>query len=59
MEWQVILALVVAIPIILIPIALVWYINVGGIYLAIKEARARRAARAQVEKILAATSQKQ
>ena len=37
-----ILALVLAIPIILIPVALVWYINVGGIYLAIKEARERR-----------------
>ncbi len=44
MEWQVILALVLAIPILLIPVALVWYINIGGIYVAIKEARARRAA---------------
>lgn len=43
MEWQLILALVLAIPVLLIPLALVWYINVGGIYLAIKEARARRA----------------
>ncbi len=47
MEWQVILALVLAIPLMLIPVALVWYINVGGIYLAIKEARERRAARAK------------
>ena len=45
MEWQVIVALVVAIPIILIPVALIWYINFGGIYLAIKEARERRATR--------------
>ncbi len=45
MEWQVILALVLAIPVILIPVALIWYMNVGGIYLAIKEARERRAAR--------------
>ena len=37
MEWQVILALVLAIPIILFPIALIWYLNVGGIYAAIKE----------------------
>jgi hypothetical protein len=45
MEWQIIVALVIAIPIILFPVALVWFINIGGIYTAIKEARARRAAR--------------
>jgi len=45
MEWQIIIALVVAIPIILFPVALVWYINIGGIFTAIKEARARRAVR--------------
>jgi hypothetical protein len=31
MEWQVIVAMAVAIPIILLPVALVWYINIGGI----------------------------
>jgi len=45
MEWQIIVALVVAIPIILLPVALVWYMNLGGIYAAIKEARARQVAR--------------
>ena len=44
MEWQIVVALVVAIPIILFPVAFVWYLNIGGIYAAIKEARARRAA---------------
>ena len=44
MEWQIIVALVIAIPIILFPVALIWYINIGGIYLAIKEARAKRVA---------------
>ncbi len=44
MEWQIIVALVIAIPIILFPVAFIWYINFGGIYLAIKEARAKRAA---------------
>ncbi len=39
-----ILALVIAIPIILFPAAFVWYLNVGGIYAAIKEARERRVA---------------
>jgi hypothetical protein len=45
MEWQFIVALIVAIPIILFPAAFVWYLNVGGIYQAIKRLRARRAAR--------------
>jgi membrane-anchored glycerophosphoryl diester phosphodiesterase (GDPDase) len=42
MEWQIIVALVIAIPVILFPVAFVWYLNIGGIYAAIKEARARR-----------------
>ena len=42
MQWEFIVALVIAIPIILFPAAFVWYLNVGGIYAAIKEARARR-----------------
>lgn len=45
MEWQFIIALVIAIPIILFPAAFVWYLNIGGIYAAIRDARARRAAR--------------
>jgi hypothetical protein len=45
MEWQIIIALIVAIPVILFPAAFIWYLNVGGIYNAIKEARARRVAR--------------
>jgi len=45
MEWQIIVALVVAIPIILFPVAYVWYLNIGGIYAVIKEARARQVAR--------------
>ena len=44
-QWEFAVALVIAIPIILFPAAFVWYLNVGGIYAAIKEARARRVAR--------------
>jgi hypothetical protein len=44
MEWPTIVALVIAIPIILFPVAFVWYLNIGGIYARIKEARARRVA---------------
>ena len=43
MQWQVIVALIVVIPIILIPLMFVWYLNIGGMYVAIKEARERRA----------------
>ena len=45
MEWYVILILVLGIPVILFPAAYVWYLNVGGIYAAIKEAREKKAAR--------------
>jgi hypothetical protein len=42
MEWQVIVALVIILPVILFPAAFVWYLNVGGVYAAVKEARKRR-----------------
>ena len=42
MQWELVVALVIAIPIILFPAAFVWYLNIGGIYAAIREARARR-----------------
>jgi hypothetical protein len=45
MQWELIVALIIAIPIILFPAAYVWYLNIGGIYAAIKEARARRVVR--------------
>ena len=45
MEWQIVVALVIAIPIILFPVVFVWYLNIGGIYALIKEARARRVTR--------------
>jgi len=45
MQWEFIVALVIAIPIILFPVAFVWYLNIGGIYVAIKNAREKRTAR--------------
>jgi len=45
MEWQIIVALIVAIPFILIPPVFVWYLNIGGIYAIIKEAREKKIAR--------------
>lgn len=49
MEWYVLIALVVAIPVILFPAAFVWYLNVGGIYTAIKETR--KAAREKADRV--------
>jgi hypothetical protein len=43
MEWQIILAMVLAIPVILIAVAFVWYLNVSGLYQVMRDARSRRA----------------
>ena len=45
MDWQIILAVVVAIPVILVPAVLVWYLNVSGTFTVIRETRKRRIAR--------------
>ena len=45
MEGLTILALVLAIPVIIIPAAFIWYINASGIYTVIQETQKRRAAR--------------
>lgn len=50
MEWQVIVALVVMLPVILLPAAFVWYLNVGGMVTALKEARKRQTTHEQAEK---------
>lgn len=42
MGWQIALALVVMVPVMLIPIALVWYLNIGGIISVVKRARSKR-----------------
>lgn len=44
MEWQLILALALAIPIITLPVLLVWYLNVGGVLRAFQSARLMRRA---------------
>lgn len=53
MQWEFIVALVLAIPVILFPVAFVWYLNIGGIYHAIQEARKRRAVREKKAKAIA------
>ena len=50
MQWELVIALAVAIPVILFPAAFVWYLNLGGIVQAVKRVRATRekkAARAE------------
>jgi len=54
MDWEFALALILAIPIILLPVAFVWYLNVGGLISAIralwkKSAARRRGTAADVE----------
>jgi hypothetical protein len=41
MEWQFIVALIIAIPVILFPAAFVWYLNLGGLVKMFQERRAR------------------
>ncbi|MBA7485600.1 MAG: hypothetical protein GH158_01970 [Dehalococcoidia bacterium] len=56
MEWQVVVALVLAIPVILIPVAFIWYLNIGGVLAVLTEAREKRAARKKEVKAEAAVS---
>ena len=53
MEWQMVVALVVAIPIILFPAAFVWYLQLGGVYGAVREARKRKAIAEEKAKVVA------
>jgi hypothetical protein len=50
MEWWAILALVLGIPLILLPVALVWYLNISGIYQVIRSTRAREKKRIRASK---------
>ena len=50
MEWQIVVALVIVIPIILFPAAFVWYLNMGGIVQAVRDAKAAREKKAAAVK---------
>ena len=50
MQWELAIALVITIPIILFPAAYVWYLNIGGIYATIKESQAKRIVRVKKTK---------
>jgi hypothetical protein len=43
MDTAMVIGLAIAVPVILAPAAFVWYMNLGGIHAAVKEARERRA----------------
>ncbi len=45
MHWEMVIALIIAVPVILFPAAYVWYLNIGGIFSNFKEAKAKRLAR--------------
>jgi len=53
MQIELIIALVVAIPIILFPAAFVWYMNIGGIVAVIRDAKEARAKKATAVKTTA------
>jgi hypothetical protein len=50
MQWELIVALVVAIPVVLFPVAFVWFLNISGIMTVWKESRAREKRRAKARK---------
>ncbi len=50
MQIELIVALVIAIPVILFPAAFVWYLNIGGIVETVREARAAREKKAVAAK---------
>ena len=57
MQWEFIVALVIAIPIILFPVAFVWYLNLGGIFFYAEEAtRKRKVAREKEARGVAAVA---
>ena len=51
MQWELIVALVVAIPVILFPVAFVWFLNISGILTVWQESRAREKRRAKARKL--------
>jgi hypothetical protein len=58
MQLAIILGVVLGIPLVLLPIAFVWYLNVSGLLQVIRDARQRAKRRAAIEqKITAAEKQ--
>jgi hypothetical protein len=51
MQWQLVVALVIGIPVILFPLAYIWYLNIGGIVAAVRQARETRGVRGEEAKL--------
>lgn len=47
MEWQIVVAIVLGIPLVLVPVTLVWYLNVSGLYQVLRATRERQKRRAE------------
>lgn len=39
MEWEFVVALILMVPVMLLPVAFIWYLNLGGIYAAVRGTR--------------------
>jgi hypothetical protein len=50
MSTEVIIAIVIAVPVILFPVAFIWFINITGLWTVWKENRARERKRAKARK---------
>lgn len=50
MNWEFVVALVIAIPVILFPVALIWYLNLGSIFSRAKEAIRKKKIATEKEK---------
>jgi hypothetical protein len=42
MDWTFVFALVIAVPVILLPAAFIWFLNAGGLFAAYRLARQKR-----------------
>lgn len=51
MAWQIALGVILGIPLVALPIALVWYLNVSGLYQVIRDARRREKRTLRIEKV--------
>jgi len=47
MHWDLMIALIIAIPVMLLPVTYFWYLDIGGIYTNLKAVIARRLERAK------------
>jgi hypothetical protein len=52
MQWELVVALVIAIPLILFPVVFIWYLNIGGIAAAVRETRWRLTTRRKTTKLI-------